>query len=475
MTGKPTSTHKISAGAGASVRSLALGKIPDILDALNSPRTNERKQALAEAARRFETGEVGRPMETGWTNPIARTFFSYSVAGFSPSRLTWEAVVRGLSVIGSADLDNLGAMNEMFAAGEALHIRTTVSLETTVLVDSYADRDINRVGFPGVMRAMGVGFSSVPGTGAEHGKLIATLPQRAVARNVALIEKINALLTPVKIDFESDVLPLTPAGNATEKHISAAYARKAMTIFTDSVDLAVFWADVLGRSPADVGELLADQDVFLDSLAEKIMPTVAGQSPAGERDHPSAEAFFQAVRASGAIPCLCWQGGDTDGEKDAEQLLSDAEGWGARAVAVTPDGSWNLSDPEKKAQGLKALEELMVAARKRRMPILAGSRMNRPGQKFVDSFDAPEVAPYVREFTDSAYWLYGHTLLARALGYGVGSPWARLRLGRDRGRTNAFYLEVGKTARPGSSLRRVLSGEGADSTPEEILNLLRPA
>lgn len=475
MAGQPTSTHKMSAGAHASVRSMALGKIPDVLDALNSPRTNERKQALVEAARRFETGEVSRPMETGWTNPLARTFFSYSVTGFSPSRLIWEAVIRGLSVIGSADLDNLGAMNEMFSAGEALHIRATVSLETNVLVEFYADRDINRVGFPGLMRALGVGFASIPGTDTEHGKLIATLPSRAVARNVALIEKINALLTPVKIDFEADVLPLTPAGNATEKHLSSAYIRKAMTIFTDNDDLVVFWADVLGRSPSDMECLLADQDLFLDVLTEKIMPAVAGQSPAGERDHPTAEAFFQAVRASGAIPCLHWLGGATEGEKDAERLLSDAEGWGARAVAVMPDGSWNLADVEKKAQGLKALEQLAVAARKRRMPILAGSRMNRPGQKFVDSFDAPEMAPYVREFTDSAYWLYGHTLLARALGYGVGSDWARQHFGRDRARTNAFYLEAGKTARPGSSLRRALAEEGANSTPEEILNLLRPA
>ena len=39
--------------------------------------------------------------------------------------------------------------------------------------------------------------------------------------------RVNAYLDPVTIDYERDVLPLTPAGNATERHMLVAYMHAA--------------------------------------------------------------------------------------------------------------------------------------------------------------------------------------------------------------------------------------------------------
>ena len=74
--------------------------------------------------------------------------------------------------------------------------------------------------------------------------------RRAEQRNRAMVERINAYLAPVAIDYDRDVLPLTPAGNATERHLLAAYISAAEKCFADPVP---FWAEKLklaqSRSP----------------------------------------------------------------------------------------------------------------------------------------------------------------------------------------------------------------------------------
>ncbi len=460
----------------ASIRSRALGRIPSTLSALNSPATEDRRAALAEAAQSFAGGVVVRPQETGWVNVLARTFFSYSADNFSPARLVWEAVIRGLSIIGSADKDNLGALGEMLGAGDALGIRVTVSLETKAYAKSHCDDEINCPGESGLVKALGVGFTAVPPLDCEHGALIASLPNRASERNQAMIARLNAKLAPVTIDYQADVLPLTPAGNASIDHVVLAYINKAKTIFTELHDLAVFWADVLGRSPNDAECLLGDANTFTDLLFDKLLRMYSdAESDSRVMVYPAIADFFKAVTASGAVPCLHWRDGLSQAESNPDRLLDDAMGWGARAVSLAPDASWNLPDAEEKRRKLEALAELVRAARERNLPLLVGSPMSAPRQKFVDSFDAPEISAYFRDFTDSAFWLYGHTTLERAAGLGVMSEWARKHFRDDRAAANAFYLEVGKKARPGKSTRVRIASVGQEATPGDVLNALLPA
>ena len=51
--------------------------------------------------------------------------------------------------------------------------------------------------------------------------------------------------------------------------------------------------------------------------------------------------------------------------------------------------------------------------------------MNSFGQKLVDDFDAPALAPVREAFLDGAYFIYGHTVLAAQLGLGYQSAWAK--------------------------------------------------
>lgn len=457
--------------ANISLRGRALGRLSGTLDTLNSRDTEERRAALALAAASFESGDVPKPQAAGSANLLARTFFSYAVDGSSPARRVWEAAIRGLSVIGCCDTDNLGALREMLDAGDALGVRAVASLETKCYVPDSAAREFSYPGQCGFLRAMGLGFTAVPPLETEHGRFLAGLPEHAHIRHRNRIEKLNSVLSPVCIAYEEDVLPLAPAGNPAPEHIAAAYVRKAESLFPDREARAVFWSDVLGGSPADAEALIADLPAFGEAVWEKFRQFTAEERvPA---NYPAVADFFKAVAAAGAVPCVFWADGGTDGEADAGRFLDGALGWGARAVALLPDCVWNVPDREEKRARLGRLAELVAAARARALPLVAGSFLNRAGQKFVDSFDAPELAEYFRDFSDAAFWVYGHSVMERAAGRGLLSGWSRHAFGADRAAANAFFRDAGRAAAPSAASRlRIASAAGDGASPADILAAL---
>ena len=129
--------------------------------------------------------------------------------------------------MGIVDFDVLDAVNEFLDACDAAAVRGSAGIETRVYVPEFADREINSPGEPGVLYHMGIGFTRTARAagGAGHRRRTARAVRRsATARSIA---RVNAYLDPVTIDYEQDVLPLTPAGNATERHIVVAYIEAA--------------------------------------------------------------------------------------------------------------------------------------------------------------------------------------------------------------------------------------------------------
>jgi hypothetical protein len=94
--------------------------------------------------------------------------------------------------------------------------------------------------------------------------------------------------------------------------------------------------------------------------------------------------------------------------------------------------------------------------------------MNSFGNKLIDDFDAPELAPVRQAFIDGAHFIYGHTLLQRAYGLGYQSEWAKARLPTRQAR-NEFYMKVGYQIAPGKA-RVALD---AAMSPDEILKKIR--
>jgi hypothetical protein len=97
--------------------------------------------------------------------------------------------------------------------------------------------------------------------------------------------------------------------------------------------------------------------------------------------------------------------------------------------------------------------------------------MNSFGQKLVDDFGSPELAPVRQAFLDGAHFVYGHTRLQRALGLGYQSGWAQTHLPSRRER-NAFYTYVGYRVPPGRAGQSLLTRLRPDMSPAAILSQL---
>jgi hypothetical protein len=112
--------------------------------------------------------------------------------------------------------------------------------------------------------------------------------------------------------------------------------------------------------------------------------------------------------------------------------------------------NWNIDDPATRALKVAKLHEIVRIAAARDLPLNAGTEMNAPGNKLVDDFEVPEMAPVKQAFLDGAHFIYGHTVMQRALGLGYQSEWAQAHLPARRER-NDFYTTVGYRVPPGAA------------------------
>ena len=262
----------------------------------------------------------------------------------------------------------------------------------------------------------------------------------------------NAYLEPVAIDYERDVLPLTPAGNATERHMLLAYIRAADREFGAAEgQKAAFWAEKLGTSTDQIAAIISDYAKFSNLVRGKLMKRggVGYVQPSPEA-FPTVAEFHAMIVACGALPCATWLDGTTAGEQAIDELLDLLIGQGAVAINIIPDRNWNIADPETRQLKVTKLHEIVRIAAARDLPINVGTEMNAPGNKLVDDFDVPEMAPVKQAFLDGAHFIYGHTVMQRALGLGYQSEWAQAHLPTRRER-NDFYTTVGCRVPPGAA------------------------
>ena len=383
-------------------------------------------------------------------NLHCHTFFSFNAYGHSPTSLAWLAKKRGFAAIGIVDFDVLDAVDEFLAACDLADVRGSAGIETRVFIPEFATREINSPGEPGVYYHMGIGFTSgnVP---PEAAPTLAAMRARADRRNREMAARVNAYLDPVAIDYERDVLPLTPAGNATERHMLLAYIRAADRAFDGAESQkAAFWAEKLGASVDQITAIIGDYAKFSNLVRGKLMKRggVGYVQPSPEA-FPTVAEFHAMITACGALPCATWLDGTTAGEQAIDELLDLLIGQGAVALNIIPDRNWNIADPETRQLKVAKLHEIVRIAAARDLPINVGTEMNAPGNKLVDDFDVPEMAPLKQAFLDGAHFIYGHTVMQRALGLGYQSEWAQAHLPTRRER-NDFYTTVGCRVPPGA-------------------------
>jgi len=402
----------------------------------------ERKVALLALLEKVKAGEIAVCESCNAVNIHCHTFFSYNAYGYSPTKFAWLARKEGLAVAGTTDFDVLDALDEFREACRLLDLKGCSGMETRVYVPEFATRVINSPGEPGISYHMGVAFPSSKAPKSQE-PFLRGLKETARQRNRELMERVNRYLSPVEIDYERDVLILTPAGNATERHMCLAYARKAVNIFGESHKLIEFWSQKLGTDAVLLG-LPEGRDLLNTIRAKTMKRGGVGYVQPDKGSFPLMADTNRFILAAGGMPVHTWLDGSSDGEQAIEELLDVAMSTGAVAINVIPDRNYTPGAPDQK---VKNLYRVIEVAQRRHLVVVEGTEMNSPGQKFVDDFDTKELAPLLPVFLKGAHIVYAHSVLQRQCGLGYTSAWADKHFGAAE-RKNAFFEQIGATLRP---------------------------
>jgi hypothetical protein len=433
---------------------------------LDSFHPAERLDALRRLARGAAFPPAGHNV-----NLHFHSFFSYNAQGWSPAHIAWEARRAGLHAAALCDFDVLDGLEEFYTAGAMVGLRVAVHLETRAYLATFADKEISSPGEPGVTYIMGAGFGRAPTAGTPQAETLAGLRAQARARNVALMERINPRLAQVALDYEKDVLPLTPSGNATERHIIRAYVSKARQAFPSPAPLAAFWAKVLGLDHAAVAKLLG----HLPSLEEVIRAKLIKRGGVGyvqpsPQSFPTVESFTAWARSCGAIPMITWLDGTSAGEADPKALLDALEERGCLALNIIPDRNWNLKDPAAAALKRAKLAQIIAAAEARALPLNIGTEMNKLGLPFVDELGGEVLEQYREPFLRGARVMVGHAVLTRYAKFSYAGPEADAEF-KDRAARNRFFESVGALPPLTENVARKLGELG----PARAMSALRDA
>lgn len=418
-----------------------------------------RREALEGLANHGALGPVGENV-----NMHFHSFFSYNAEGWSPSHIAYAARKAGLYAAGLCDFDVLDGLEEFLKAGELLGLRTAVNLETRAYLPEFAQVEISSPGEPGVIYIMGAGFARELPPASPQAQELAQYRTGARTRNLDLISRINERLPAVALDYEQDVLPLTPLGGATERHIMRAYVNKAEQVY-GSAGVAQFWADLLGKSAVDIEKLLGTP-VLEEAVRSKLAKRGGlGYVQPSESTFPPVDDFVAWVLSCRAIPMITWLDGTNEGEQDPRALLECLAAKGCAALNIIPDRNWNYQDPAVKAQKVANLEAVVQVADEMGLPINIGTEMNKAGLPFTDDLSGEVLSHFRDSFTQGAQVMVGHTILLR---------YADTSYVDDDGTVeerNSFFAQVGALpalTAPGAAR---LQSKG----PERALEIVRKA
>ncbi|MCX8065167.1 MAG: PHP domain-containing protein [Candidatus Hydrogenedentes bacterium] len=378
-------------------------------------------------------------------NLHCHSFFSYNGYNLSPTGLVWNAIKNNLYAIGLVDFDVLDGVEEFLECCEKANIRGCAGFETRVFIPQFAKYQINSPGEVGICYHIGMGFTSQKVRKLETLKKLKSIAQSRIKN---IIELVNSFLYPLTIDCEKDVIPLTPAGNPTERHLCVAFLEKSKMVYAKQEEFLKFWSEKLGTPISELEKVTEDNNSFQNLIRSKLMKLGGpGYIKPEPETFPTLNEVNEFILANGGIPTFAWLDGTSDGEQKIEELLTLMTASGVHAVNIIPERNWNIKDPELKKVKLQNLEKFIMVAKELYFPIFIGTELNAPGQKFVDNLDCPELRPYYQLFLDGVHIAYAHTILQRIKGMGFTSPWSLSYFSTPKERYE-FFKEIGTKLKP---------------------------
>lgn len=194
-----------------------------ILNKLNASTREERLANLAEVLK--ET--TFPPMVPQYINNHIHTTYSFSP--YSPTAAVYAARMEGLCTAGIIDHDSISGAEEFLEAAKLVGLPVTIGMETRVSMAG-TRLEGRRTNNPD---QVGVSYMTIQGVPHDKINVLTEFfrPYQAARheRNRKMIEKINALLPDIALDYDRDVLPLSMAaenGGVTERHLMYALAIK---------------------------------------------------------------------------------------------------------------------------------------------------------------------------------------------------------------------------------------------------------
>lgn len=408
---------------------------------MNDFDADVRRQALSVLCN--DENNTFEPENTN-VNMHMHSFFSYNAEGWSPTRIAWESRKRGLHAAALCDFDVLSGLDEFLDACIDVGLRGAVSLETRTFLKAFQSVDISSPGEPGVTYIMGAGFARRPDPASVQGRMLAMFREQYDKRNLVMLDKINAALPAIALNYENDAVPLTPARGVTERHVISAYRQKSEQAFPARSDRAAFWAGVFCKDIATVEALLENIPAFEEQIRAKLTKSGGiGYEKPSENTFPSVDDFIDWVEACDAIPMITWLDGTSEGESDTEKLLQCMCVKGAVALNIIPDRNWNVKDPESRRIKVANLDTVVCVADRIGLPIIIGTEMNKHGLPFVDDLNGEVLSRYKNTFLLGAHVLTGHTLLTRYADFPYTGARAKAQF-ETLAEKNAFFARVGR-------------------------------
>jgi len=376
-----------------------------------------RKNALLELIKLKKDGKVKWAEEKEISNMHCHSFFSFNGYGYSPIKIAWLCKKNGIKLCQIVDFDVLDGIEELFYAADLLNLRASVGIETRVFIPELKDKEINSPGESGVYYLMGVGFTRLPSPESHADKILKDMSHRAHMRTRKMVDILNDHLSSIGVEYDTDVISLTPNGNVTERHILRAFYNKSKEVFENSASFIRYWESKLSAQENDINNSWDNPHSLCEIIRSKLMKNggIAYIKP-NSSTFPEIQTVNKMITELGAIPCATWLNGLSDGEKNLDELLELLTRKGVSMMNIIPDRNYNIKDKEEKSIKVKNLYKAVEIAKNFNLPIIAGTEMNKFGQKPVDDFSSKELSPIRKIFMDSAYLLYDHTLIQREKG-----------------------------------------------------------
>ncbi len=269
---------------------------------------------------------VPAPEGGGHVNNHIHTTYSFSP--YSPTKAIWMARQSGLRTAGIMDHDSVGGCREFIEAGKIAGLATTIGVECRC---SFANTPIGgrRINNPDQDSIAYVTIHAIPHKYIDRvAEFFAPYTEKRNERNRKMVERINAL-TPVTLDFEKDVVPLSnykEGGSITERHILFALALKLLDYSEDICGLLESMGVALSEkvkgyltdaeNPHKAYDLLG---VLKSSLIEKIYIDATDECP----DVRDIIALGKEIDAIVAYAYLGDVGDSVTGDKKTQKFEDD--------------------------------------------------------------------------------------------------------------------------------------------------------